>query len=118
MLATAASAKEATRYPSRHTHTDTFKDQENDKGERPEMQLVQHSGLFDSCPPVVLSQEAQKPQETLLKLERELWQLVALFRAQTTSLIWKVMSQEAKLTFQGVFSHVAAYLKGKNLTTD
>lgn len=82
------------------------------------MQPVQHSGLFDFCPPVVLSQEALKPQEILLKLERELWQLVALFRAQTTSLIWKVMSQEAKLTFQGVFSDVEAYLQGKNLTSD
>lgn len=69
-------------------------------------------------PPVVLSQEALKPQEILLELERELWQLVALFRAQTTSLIWKVMSQEAKLTFQGVFSDVEAYLKGKTLTSD
>lgn len=33
MLPTAASAKKATRYPSRHTHTDTFKEEENDKGE-------------------------------------------------------------------------------------
>lgn len=82
------------------------------------MQSVQHSGLFDVCPLVVSSQEELKPQEILLKLERELWQLVALFRAQTTSLIWKVMSQEAKLTFQGGLSHVEAYLKGKNLTTD
>lgn len=88
------------------------------KGGRPETQPAQHSGLFDFCTPVVSSQEALKPQETLLKLERDLWQLVALFRAQATSLIWKVMSQEAKLTFQGVFSHVEAYLKGKHLTTD
>lgn len=113
MLATAASAKKATRYPSRHTHQHI---QRRRKRQRRGQKCSPFNILAFLTPGS--SQEALKPQEMLLKSERELWQLVALFRAQTTSLIWKVMSQEAKLTFQGVFSHVGAYLKGKNLTTD